>query len=526
MKNDCVIYMRYSSHNQKETSIDGQRTAITDYAKRNGFNIIKEYVDRALTGTNDKRPQFQKMLNESAKQKFDFVIVYSLDRFSRNRFESATHKAHLKKYGVRVISATETITDDPAGIMVEGVLESMAEYYSAELSQKVKRGIALSVEQCKFIGGFVPLGYTVDEQKHYQLDTLTAPVVKKCFELYAAGNPLKVINEKIIKQFGKSFFGNASNSINRILENRNYIGFYTRGGVDVKDGMPRIVTDELFERVRIMRQKDKKTPAKARAHEEYLLTTKLFCGYDREMMVGVSGTSKTGAIHNYYTCKNVWRKKGCKKKNVKKEYIESFVLAHAREQLTDERIADISAAVSEKSREENNTPILSELKKKLKENAAAVENLLKAIDRGEHIELLSERITQKKHERSDLEKYLAREQLEKTEIDENEIKFFLTQLRDTKDIDDIKYKRAVIAIFINAVYLYDDRATIVFYASDKPVTVDVNLIDDMEKVSNGGGLESSYIKATSPPFYEKSEPWRSPIVPVGDGFGFVLFMRW
>lgn len=324
---NVVAYMRFSSHGQKETSIDGQRAVINEYAKRNGYNIVREYIDRALTGTNDKRPQFQKMLTDSAKQLFDFVIVYSLDRFSRNRFESATHKAHLKKNGVRVISATENISDDPAGIMVEGLLESMAEYYSAELSQKVRRGIALSIEQCKFIGGYIPLGYSVDENKYYQIDPLTAPIVQRCFDLYAGGYTLKKIGEAITEEFGKSYFGNPSNSINRILDNRNYIGVYTRGGAEVKGGMPRIVTDELFERVRIMRQKDKKTPAKARAHEEYLLTTKLFCGYCREMMVGVSGTSKTGTIHNYYTCKSVWKKKGCKKKNVKKDYIESFILA-------------------------------------------------------------------------------------------------------------------------------------------------------------------------------------------------------
>lgn len=147
------------------------------------------------------------------------------------------------------------------------------------------------------------------------------------------------------------------------------------------------------------------------------------------MMVGVSGTSKSGAIHNYYTCKNVWRKKGCKKKNVKKEYIENFILAKAREQLTEENIAIITAAVSEISRAENNNHIIAEIKRKLKENAVAVENLLKAIEKGEHIDLLSERITQKKQEKADLEKTLAREQMEKTEVDENEIKFFLSQQR-------------------------------------------------------------------------------------------------
>ena len=533
---NAVSYMRYSSHGQKETSIDGQRAVIKAFAEKNGINIVSEYIDRALTGTSDKRPQFNKMINDSARHQFSYVLIYSTDRFARNRYDSATYKAKLKKNNVRVLSATENITDDPAGIMVEGVLESMAEYFSAELSQKVKRGISLSIEQCKFIGGFIPLGFTVDENKRYQIDPVTAPVVQKIFSLYAAGNNnLKLINEEITAQFGKSFFGNPSNSINRILDNRNYIGIYTRGGADVKGGMPQIISDEIFERVQMMRQKDKKTPAKARAHEEYLLTTKLFCGYhgrepdSRVMMVGVSGTSKSGKIYNYYSCKSVWKKLGCNKKPVHKAFIEDFILEKAREQLTDENIDIIAKTVCEISKAENNTPLISETKRKLKDNAAAIENLLKAIESGEHMELLSNRITQKKQEKAELEKSLAREQMEKTQVDEDEIKFFLSKIR-SGDIDDIKYKRALIAIFINAVYLYDDRATIFFNAIDKTVEFDYNLLNDSdiesEESSNINGSGCSYIEPTAPPFCDKSEPCRSPIVPVGVGFGFIRWVWW
>jgi hypothetical protein len=220
-------------------------------------------------------------------------------------------------------------------------------------------------------------------------------------------------------------------------------------------------------------------------------------------MVGVSGTSKTGAIHSYYTCKNVWNKKGCDKKNVKKAYIEDFVLSLAREQLTDENIALIAAIVSDISKQENNTPIIGDIREKLKENAAATENLLKAIEGGEHIDLLSERIGQKKQERMTLENALAREQWEKTELDEMEIRFFLSRLK-SGDIDDVKYRQAMISIFINAVYLYDDRATIIFNATDKPVSVDYDFIlDKMGKSGcnedNKGTGSGSYMTTTAPP---------------------------
>ena len=180
MKN-AVIYARFSSHAQNEQSIEGQLAECHAFAERNGLQIRHEYIDRALTGTTDKRPEFLRMIEDSKRKGFQFVIVYQLDRFARNRYDSATYKAKLKKNGVRVLSAKENITDDASGILIEGVLESMAEYYSAELSQKVKRGIAITASKCKFFGGGIPLGYKVDEEKRFIINEETAPIVKQMF---------------------------------------------------------------------------------------------------------------------------------------------------------------------------------------------------------------------------------------------------------------------------------------------------------------------------------------------------------
>ena len=147
MKKRVVIYARFSSHSQTEQSIEGQLRECYEYAKRQDLLVVAEYIDRALTGTTDKRPEFLRMIEDSKKKTFDYVLVYQLDRFARNRYDSANYKAKLKKNGVRVLSAKENITEDASGILIEGVLESMAEYYSAELSQKVKRGIRESYEK-------------------------------------------------------------------------------------------------------------------------------------------------------------------------------------------------------------------------------------------------------------------------------------------------------------------------------------------------------------------------------------------
>ncbi len=187
MKN-AVIYARYSpGSKQNYQSIEGQLKECYAFAERSDLRVVREYVDEHLTGTNDKRTQFLQMIEDSKRKGFQYIIVYQLDRFARNRYDSATYKAKLKKSGVRVLSAKENITDDASGILIEGVLESMAEYYSAELSQKVKRGIAITASKCKFFGGGIPLGYKVDEEKRFIINEETAPIVKQMFEMLANG---------------------------------------------------------------------------------------------------------------------------------------------------------------------------------------------------------------------------------------------------------------------------------------------------------------------------------------------------
>lgn len=149
----AVIYARYSSERQNEQSIAGQIEICTDWAKNNDITIIDIYHDEALSGRTDKRPDFQRMINDAKSQKFDFIIVYKLDRFARNRYDSAIYKAQLKKYNVKILSAMENISDGPEGIILESLIEGMAEYYSANLSQNVLRGMRQKANQGKYLGG-------------------------------------------------------------------------------------------------------------------------------------------------------------------------------------------------------------------------------------------------------------------------------------------------------------------------------------------------------------------------------------
>ena len=183
----AVIYARYSSDNQREESIDGQLRDCKNYAKYNDVEIVGEYIDRAMTAKSDNRPNFQRMIRDSYKDMFDVILVWKLDRFSRDRFDSAKYKAILRQNGVKAISATEKISDDASGILFESILEGYAEFYSVELAEKVKRGMTDNALKAKSNGVRAPFGYYVDENDQYQIDTETEPIVKEIYSLYVDG---------------------------------------------------------------------------------------------------------------------------------------------------------------------------------------------------------------------------------------------------------------------------------------------------------------------------------------------------
>ncbi|MFI3254676.1 MAG: recombinase family protein [Eubacteriales bacterium] len=322
-----MIYARYSSNNQTEQSIEGQLNVCYDHAERLGYSVIAEYIDRATSGTTDNRPEFQRMINDSNKRQFEGVLVYQLDRFARNRYDSATNKQKLKKNGVKVLSARENITDDASGVLMESVLEGMAEYFSRELSQKVKRGLELSANKCQYTGGSVPLGYKIVD-KMFCIDPDTMPIVFTIFEMYLNQNTMADIIRFLNQKQMKTSRGNEynKNSIRKILTNRTYTGVYKYSDIEIPDGVPAIIDDETFEAVQVQMEKNRKAPARSKAiGDSYILTTKLFCGKCGAAMVGYSGVSHTSKQYCYYVCTNQ-KKRKCKKKSIRKDLVEPLVV--------------------------------------------------------------------------------------------------------------------------------------------------------------------------------------------------------
>ena len=189
----AVIYARYSSDNQREESIEGQIRECTAFAEKNGITILRHYIDRAFSAKTDNRPEFQNMIKDSSQGLFEMVLVWKLDRFSRNRYDSAHYKAILKKNNVKVVSATEKISEGSEGILMESILEGFAEYYSADLSEKIVRGMTENALKHKYNGGGKTIGYVIDKDQCFQIDPLTAPLVLEAYKRYDKGATMKEI---------------------------------------------------------------------------------------------------------------------------------------------------------------------------------------------------------------------------------------------------------------------------------------------------------------------------------------------
>lgn len=482
----AVIYARYSpGPNQTDKSIEGQIRECTQFAQQNDIAIVGKYADHKKTGRNDNRADFQRMLKDSARGLFDAVIVWKIDRFGRNREEIAINKVKLRKNGVRVMYAKEHIPDGPEGIILESTLEGLAEYYSANLSQNIMRGMReVALKGQSTGGGGRSLGYYVDQNKRFQIDEHGAQIVRQIFEAYSSGKQaseiIKELNDKGLKTANGKPFNH--NSITRILANRRYIGEYRWHDILIPDGMPRIIDDETFERVQKRLEKNKKAPARkiqAGSEEEFLLTTKLFCGHCGATMIGDSGTGKSGKKYSYYTCSTRKRRKDgrkCDKKSVRKDELERYIVeqtvAHV---LVDDVIEYIADKVVELQRKElQDTSMLDYYKSSLRDTEKSLKNIVAAIEQGIFTPTTKDRLLELEAEKADLEINIQKEEIIHPTFSREQIIFFLERFRGG-DVDDPEYQRQIIDTFISRVWLYDDKMVVTYnYSGDgNTVTLEV-----------------------------------------------------
>lgn len=409
----------------------------------------------------------------------------------------------MKRNGVQLISATENITQDPEGIILESVLEGMAEFYSAELSQKINRGMRESAMKHNSIGGAIPLGYkTVD--KKLVIDETTAPIVREAFQMYADGESVaeicRTFNNRGYKTSKGTRFGKSS--FTKIFRNEKYIGVYKYHDYRAEDVIPPIIDKDLWDRVQVRVGKIKKAPARNKARHTYLLTGKLFCGHCGSAM-NADGNSQGYLYYRCYGKKNL--DKQCNKRNMEKNLIERLVAQDAMSFLTDEYIEKIATIACDRNKQEieSDSPI-PVIRDRIRQVDVSLNNLLKAIETGSAPDMLVKRMGELETEKKDMEVQLKKEMAHQVYIDKEQVIFWLEKFREG-DINDEEFCQTVIDLFVNSVTVWDEP-------DDKfKITIAYNLTSIPQKtyrLSKDGRL-SDYASNTPP----KKPDWLGRIPP-------------
>ena len=473
MKSVCVddaavLYTRYSSHAQRDVSIDQQIKECRKFAERLGLRIIDVYADRALTGTNDKRPEFQRMIKDAEKGGFSYVIVYTLDRFARDRYDSAVYKRQLRNNGVKVLSAMENISDDPTGVLMESMLEGLAEYYSKELSRKITRGMRDNAEKC-MVNGVLELGFKKGKDGRYEIDEAEAAVVRESFARVDAGEPFVDIFNDYNRRGITTKRGGKWNrsSFNKMLTNEKYRGIYIFDDIRVEGGVPRIIEDDLFFRVANRLQtkpRARNSPLKRRRENGvYLLTGKLFCGKCKSPMIGFCGKSTASTPYTYYGCQKRRVEKECDKSHVRRDWAEYQITKRLQEVVLNDTVINWMAdSVMTYLSSDEEIPEITFLKAQLAETRTALKNIMSAIEQGIITNTTKARLTELEADEAMLSaKLSAAEQKKTTTITKDIILAFLQTFREG-DPNDKEYQELIIDTFLISAYLYDDGWRLVF----------------------------------------------------------------
>ncbi|MEG2540725.1 MAG: recombinase family protein [Clostridia bacterium] len=464
----AVIYARYSSDRQTEQSIDGQLRICNEFAAQNDLAIVDTYIDRAMTGTNDNRMAFQQMLADSDKASWDIVLVYAIDRFGRNSIEVAVNKQRLQKSGKILISATQRTSTNIDGsknldgILLENVLIGLSEYYSVELSQKIRRGQHESRLKGCYSGGSIAYGYFVKDKKVY-IDEERADIVRFIYQEYLSGKIVRdVIDELTVKGIlyhGKPFI---KNTVYKILRLEKYVGICRYKEDGVYDNIyPAIISKETFDSIQLILARNKK--GSHSNDTDFLLRTKLVCGYCGKNIQGDSGTAKSGKVLYYYKCMGRKILKICKKSIVPKEKLEHLIIDTSAAVFgTDENrefLADMIMQVHEKRLHDQS--VLHVLKEDKAKAEKAIENIMKAIEAGIFTDTTKNRL-------KELEDYLQQLNV-KIAIEQNNEQH---RMKKTDVLDFLKHSinkapKLMIQILIQKIVLFDDKIEIYYNYTDK-----------------------------------------------------------
>lgn len=492
----AALYARFSSTGQREESIEAQIRAMEDYCQRNDMIIVDRYIDRARSATTDRRPEFQRMISDSDTGKFSIVIVHKLDRFSRDKYDSAAYKRKLRINGVRVVSVLENLDDSPESIILESVIEGMAQYYSANLAREVKKGMTETALKCRHNGGIPPTGYKVNPTtKLLEIEESEAVIVRRIFEMYNAGLGYAAICTDLNKAGYKTKLGVpfGKNSIRSILLNEKYQGVYifNRAAahdifrrrnnnaskpfediIRIEGGCPAIIDSKTFEAARVRMSENARTPGRYTAIEPYLLSGLIFCG---ECGGAFTGNRRIGGRNNTlcisYRCSRRTRTKDCDNKEIRCEYIDGLVLDLLEKHFFNDKAIIVLAAKLNRHIQEQTSQsakTVPQTRKKLEMVNRQIDNIISAISDGLYQASMKERLDTLESEKTKIEaelKQLSEVQPEIPQITEGMIRTTLDKFKQFVRTRNIPEVAQFIRSYVERVEIGKDNIKVTFKAA-------------------------------------------------------------
>ena len=498
----AVIYARYSSHAQREASIEQQFKKCLEFAEKSGLEVAHMYSDKAITGKTDRRADFQQMMRDASRGKFQYVIAWKSNRMGRNMLEAMMNDVKLREMGIRCLYVEEDFEDNAAGRFALRNMMNVNQFYSENMAEDIMRGMMDNAQSCMTNGGVLPYGYRRGKDGKFEIVEEEAAIVREIFIKVKNDVPFVDIasefNSRGIKTRKRAAWN--KNSFAKILTNERYLGIYLWGDIRIENGMPQIIDEELFESV----QEKLKTKANPRGRHrvggDYLLTGKLFCGKCGAPMVGMSGTSGTaGRKHYYYACQNARAKKMCEKKAARRDDVELMVAEAVRKYIMQDDVIQWMVDCCEEFQKNTfESQQLAADTKQLASIKVSIKNLVDAIANGLYTESTKERLLELESEKKRVERSISVQTCGLKPYDRDAVQFYLESFRDG-EVEDKQFQRRLFDQFVDAVYLYEDEFRVVFSGTESDVRIPFGTVDKAEEIA-----ESS-VRLSSPMLHQRKK---------------------
>lgn len=463
----AALYARFSCSKQREASIEDQLNECRRWCRRNGYAIVAEYADYAMSGRTDDRPDFQRMIANAGES--DIVLVYMMDRFSRDPFDAPIYKRELSKKGVRLVSAIEAIPDSPEGIIYEKLLEGLAACESRKTSLRTLRGMRGNAEKC-LTNGVRCFGYRTGPDGRYEVVPEEAKIVREVFLRRIDRESVNSIAADLRRRGVRSRAGNPVKDtfVQNMLHNEKYLGIYSWGGYREEGGMPQIVDEVTFARAQLVRS------AKRREDEDwgtFVLSGRVLCGKCGRAMAGTSGRGKSGRKYEYYSCRQCGEAKP-----VRRDWLEGSIVSHLHSVLSDrDEALRIAAACFEGMFDDAGRSDREDAEKALREAESGLRNILNAIEQGIIAPGVKERIAQLEAQRDDARRTLASLDESGMSVDD-----FADFLQFGATLDD----QNLLDAFVYQVMVFDDEVVVTLNfdtEQNEPARVNLSRVRTVEQ---------------------------------------------